>query len=527
MRAVSKSIKKNPPGSSPRLVKTLTSQLLAIGLGTMVFFTVVYTGISIMVERKSMERAILESSDRARLRILGNMPVLVWNYDLMAMQANLLAEIQAPDLWAIAVLDENDRTMVWVRRTNSGEILQGQGAPPEALALEGSPYVSRVPLALNGRELGHAMVVVSPRFRQDEYAGRLLAMVLPQLGSALVTIGGLLIAVQLLLVRRIRRMAGVLTTFAPGGYSVRMEPGRPDELGQLSEQFNVMAQTIGEHASGLEQLVQDRTDQLIESEKLAALGRVVAGFAHEVNTPLGTAVTVASYGASIHDTLSRQFLAGNLTKGEMEKYLSSITNIFKALNTNLERSARLMQRLKQLGHDQTAGERNTVSPKDLFSGLGALYATRLATQRVRLDWTCDPAIMFSFPGDSLSQILRNLIDNCLDHGFSKGKTGLIRLVAELRGDILVIEVIDNGHGVGAQFHKQVFTPFFTTVRNRGHVGLGLFTVYMTVLRLDGSLQWLSNGDGGLTMTILLPAASCNAAQSNHHELSSLRGSTES
>lgn len=245
---------------------------------------------------------------------------------------------------------------------------------------------------------------------------------------------------------------------------------------------------------------------LVESEKMASLGGLVAGVAHEINTPVGIAVSAASY---LHDrtTAARDKLEnGDLGRDAMRSYLEDAARSARLLLSNANRAAQLVQSFKQVAVDQIGDERRHFDLRQyieetLLNLQPKLSGTRLA---VRVD--CAAGIeMDSYPGP-LAQVLTNLVLNALQHAFEPDAPGNILIAANLIGpDEVELRCEDDGRGIPRALEHAIFEPFFTTRRGFGGSGLGLHLVYNIVtIRLNGSIEVLSRAGGGTIFLLRLP-----------------------
>jgi signal transduction histidine kinase/tetratricopeptide (TPR) repeat protein len=226
--------------------------------------------------------------------------------------------------------------------------------------------------------------------------------------------------------------------------------------------------------------------QLVESEKLASLGQLVAGVAHEINTPIGIAVTGASTLAEHTATLHALLENETLRKSDMKKYIESAGTISKLLLSNMERAAALIQSFKAVAVDQTSEERRTFPLRAYLENVLLNLSPLLRRTEHQVVLQCDPDITIdSYPG-ALSQVVTNLVTNALQHGFDRIDSGVISIdVVELDGQLIELRFADNGNGIAPDSLRKIFDPFFTTRRGQGGSGLGLNIIHNLV---TGSLQ---------------------------------------
>ncbi|MDC7235665.1 MAG: ATP-binding protein [Spirochaetales bacterium] len=259
----------------------------------------------------------------------------------------------------------------------------------------------------------------------------------------------------------------------------------------------------------LEKSVQDLNmmrDELVEAEKLSALGALVAGVSHELNTPLGNALMAVSTVYEHH--LAFTGISGeDLTVQDLESYKEHVGTGIEISQRNLEKAAELVRSFKQVAADQTSSKRRSFSLEDMLSEL--LLTLQPLTKRtpVSIIRKLQPGIsMNSYPG-ILGQIITNLITNAVQHGYGSGEEGLIILSSQqLEEDEVVITIQDFGKGMSKTVSKKIFEPFFTTRQGQGGTGLGLSIAFNGARQvLGGNLEVESEPGGGTLFTLRLPA----------------------
>jgi signal transduction histidine kinase len=264
----------------------------------------------------------------------------------------------------------------------------------------------------------------------------------------------------------------------------------------------------GELVRSLHHLEMTR-DHLVESETMASLGGLVAGVAHEINTPVGIAVSAASYlhdrTAAVREKLER----GTLAQADVESYLDDAAQSARLLLSNANRAAQLVQSFKQVAVDRTSDDRRRFDLRKYVEETLVSLQPKLKGTRVAVHVDCAPDIeMDSYPGP-LAQVITNLVVNSLQHGFAAETGGNIRVTARLEGDDEVILCHeDDGRGIPEDLRNRIFEPFFTTRRGFGGSGLGLHLVYNIVTaRLNGSIELRTRAGGGTLFVLRLPRVS--------------------
>jgi PAS domain S-box-containing protein len=245
---------------------------------------------------------------------------------------------------------------------------------------------------------------------------------------------------------------------------------------------------------------------LIEAEKLAALGRLVAGVAHEINTPVGISLTVASSLQRRYEAFATEIGRGDIRRSTLNEFLDVVRDASVQLVANLNRASELVQSFKQVAADRSRLERRRFEVGELTEQVLVSLRPELRKRGLTLDLVCEPGLsMNSLPGP-YGLVLSNLVLNSITHAFPDGKQGNISCRARSFGnDAIEIVLSDDGCGMSPQIRRQAFDPFFTTRRHEGATGLGLHIVHsMVVDRLEGQLALTSEPGAGTTVRLILP-----------------------
>lgn len=246
---------------------------------------------------------------------------------------------------------------------------------------------------------------------------------------------------------------------------------------------------------------------LVQAEKMASLGQLVAGVAHEINTPIGVGLTAASHLREATDKFDRLFLEQKLKRSDLEYYIGVATESADMIQANIERAAQLIQSFKKVAVDQTSGERRRFEMAALLEDVLISLRPEFKHSAIKIVSDCPPDLLAdSYPG-ALTQIFTNLIMNAQIHAFDKGQTGTvtIKIARSSKGDEAIITVSDDGKGIPPDHLPKIFDPFFTTRRGQGGSGLGLHIVYNIVTTtLRGRLTCKSKIGAGTSFTIRTP-----------------------
>jgi PAS domain S-box-containing protein len=245
---------------------------------------------------------------------------------------------------------------------------------------------------------------------------------------------------------------------------------------------------------------------LIEAEKLAALGRLVAGVAHEVNNPVGISLTVASALERKTANFTAEVERGDLRRSSLNDFLATSRDASSQLVANLNRAAELIQSFKQVAADRNYSDQRAFDLADLTEQVVMSLRPGLRKHNLVLNVECQPNLsMNSYPGP-YGQVLTNLFLNAVAHAFPDGRAGVVEIQARASGkDDVEIIFSDNGCGMSLDVRRRAFDPFFTTRRDQGGTGLGLHIVYSIVTnRLGGRLDLDTEPGRGTRIRIMLP-----------------------
>ncbi|MCP4040782.1 MAG: DUF3365 domain-containing protein [Gammaproteobacteria bacterium] len=331
----------------------------------------------------------------------------------------------------------------------------------------------------------------------------------------------------------VEELVSGMQAVAGGDYNRKLA-GFSSEFALISDEFNQMIERVDEHRlelntlnEQLEQRVERRTaqledinmelrttletlkqtqDQLVESEKLASLGSLVAGVAHEINTPVGNGLTAISI---IEDRVKkmRQHLENDaLTKSDFEKVLGAVEQAADIVHINLGRAAHLVNSFKRVAVDQSSeAARKFVLGEYIDEVLLSLHPV-LRKVHHHIHTECpDNLLINSVPG-AIAQILTNLIMNSITHAFEPGEEGQIWILITTEDENIRLNYRDNGKGIPKDVHGKVFEPFFTTARDKGGSGLGLNIAYnLVTVTLKGKIKLNSATEGGFNLDITFPA----------------------
>jgi len=269
----------------------------------------------------------------------------------------------------------------------------------------------------------------------------------------------------------------------------------------------------------LEELVSTRTQELessisnltnaqqrlIESEKMASLGSLVAGVAHEINTPVGLSLTGITHIQTLTDTMSKSFNDGTIKQSGLRKYIEDISELSESMRLSLISAAELIKSFKKVAVDQNTELKRTFYLQDYINDVLLSLGNVLKKTNIKIDNLVAVDLeVNSYPG-IISQIMTNLITNSITHAYDEGSVGLIVIDAHIIDASIQITYRDNGKGMNEHTAKHIFDPFFTTNMGQGGSGLGMSIVFNLITqKLKGTIEFNSKEGVGTDFTITLP-----------------------
>ncbi len=275
-------------------------------------------------------------------------------------------------------------------------------------------------------------------------------------------------------------------------------------LGEVEEKQAELFLLNDELEQSLDHL-KETQEQLIQSEKFAALGELVAGVAHEINTPLGIGITLATFIQDKHEHLVKSFEANTLSKNELKEYNESLDEAIEVMVNSLNRSAEIISSFKNVAGEQSVLELRSFNVRKYFDDVLQNLKPRLKKTNHVIELICDPEIeIYHYPG-VFSHILTNFIVNSLTHGFKEDTMGHIRISFEINDQTCTLIYSDNGEGISEEHLPHVFNPFYTTKKGQGSTGLGLHIIYNIVTQnLGGQIYLKTEKNRGVVFTINFP-----------------------
>ncbi len=448
-----------------------------------------------------------------------------------------------PDVLQVRILDARGKVLAEQHKNNT---------KPVTGALAHSGTTDSILQGETGDELYFAVPVLSEvsqnsPFETEEQKQTLLGSVQVVVGKGSLNrlvfslfVGNILVtlafaALLLWLIQRVTRqlmrplvdLSQLMRRAESGESNMRATPNGPQDIAEMGIAFNKMMDVLEEREFQLEQRVQRRTlkleqanqdleatlatiksmqTELHRSEKMAALGSLVAGVAHELNTPIGNCVTVASAMKDHAQSLLKEMQDGTMRRSTLERTLADSAEGADMLVRNLDRASELIGSFKRVAVDRSSNLRRhfdlSQNLSEILITLEPMYKKTPYVMQRDLATGID---MDSYPGP-LGQVITNFISNALAHGFDGRGHGTMRLSCRALGeDTVEIAFSDDGIGIPPQYQTRVFDPFFTTKLGQGGSGLGMNIVYNIVTGImGGKIELASTHETGTTFTLTLP-----------------------
>jgi signal transduction histidine kinase len=510
--------------------------------------SILAVGISVtpqQINSVNQQKENLISQSRLQAKLIGQISAAGISFEQKDAVNELLASLKvSPDIKAATILKRDEFTQeLSVFATFGPEVTVEQFntiIDQSSLSLGQDQTYIFEPISLDGSVIGYTILTVDLKDLQDQVFNSIF-LTLIAVASALAIAFYVSNIAQKALTKPIDLLTETTSRVAKDqDYGLRAEITSDDELGVLSRSFNRMLDELERYDQqrkeqedeiirlnqSLEKKVELRTDelrnanqkltesliqlqstqkQMVEQEKMASLGSLVAGVAHEINTPIGIGITAISHLEHIITELEEPFLQGKLSKSNFENALRNLKECHTLVFSNLERAAQLVKSFKMVAVDQSSEEKRLFNLKNYLNDIITSLRPEIRKTRLTLSMEIDETLFLnSYPG-AFSQIFTNLIMNSIIHGFKAGEEGNIHVQAQLKEDTLIIDYKDSGRGISEDISKKIFEPFFTTNRDTGGSGLGTHIIYNLVTQaLNGSIELDTSSTNGAHFIILIP-----------------------
>lgn len=483
------------------------------------------TGGVLLYEQQLSRRVVMEDLQRDLSRVSEVLALSlaepIWQVSPDLAEPMVKAQVDDPRFVSV-VVTENAAQQAFIEFH--------RGTPDDAMTLSETRSVLR-----DGREIAKLTVVMSAEPLMARKRVDLWNALWRSLLTLTVSLGLILVVMQRRVLRPMARLSEAADELASGQLDKPLAFGGEDEIARVGKAMERMRLALLKafddlrgHASTLEDQVAQRTVQLtesnaeltqalanlktaqrelVESEKLASLGRLVAGVAHELNTPLGNALTVVSALEDRWGKLDRMLTDNTpMRRSQLEELVKDTRRGQDILHRNVQKAADLVRDFKQVAIDQTSDTRRDFELAQVVEDVLVMVEPSFKHTPFRIVTDLQPDLrMSSYPG-ALGQVLTNLLMNTLVHAFEGEAQGEVRVSCH-RLDEATVElcVDDNGLGMDASIVRRIFDPFFTTKLGKGGSGLGMHIVHNIVTNvLGGQIEVISRPGEGTWMMMRLP-----------------------
>lgn len=530
------------------LLLSAVIQALVVGLLIWNSIRLMNHAVGTNAERVAQEYAVTLHLSLSPYATRGRLP------ELSGYLAEMLADPDDSLLRYLLVLDENDQPIIEVGKRAEplpAILKQGGGTTFKGVhtIIDGATLHARSPLLLQNNRIGSINFGLTT---EDLKHARDKVM----LQGGVISLAGLAFGVLLFYAfthgigRRLHSLMGQSAQMELGDYSKALAVDGDDEIAAFARALNTMSAALRERIAqlehselrlseakrdlkdlnvSLESRVSERSAaleranadlsaalstlqrtqvELLASEKMASLGSLVAGIAHELNTPIGNSLLASTSLRDRVEEFERHVAAGALRRSELITHLEEVRTASQLISHSLHKAAELISSFKQIAVDQTNDQRREFDLQEAVRDTIATYTPRLRRAGCEAVLDIPEGLRFdSYPG-GLYQVLNNLMNNALNHAFEAGQSGTITVHAEAAADgMVVLTFSDDGAGMADDVLRRVFDPFFTTRMGQGGTGLGMHIVYNIVNAVLGGRITVSSAPGaGTSVRMLLPRA---------------------
>lgn len=496
-----------------------------------VLIVTVVLGISGTYAQYSLGHELEVSNQRLRqgvlTRLQTSLPSALWDLDKAKVDNIVAAEMLPPELLAIRVYDTSVGLFAGKLRNENGNVVSIDGDA----SVDGVPVVADLAYRDSGAAgaalkpviVGRVVVNFSRAQIDATLAAEVRRKVIEVLLLDLILVAALALSLRIVFDPLKQLRDGLFDLATRNSDEVEeLADNRRDELGDVVRGFNAIQRRVKSIIARIREAEDEarrsaqetnealdnlrRTQEsLLQAERLASLGGLVAGVAHEINTPVGIALTSASVLMEATETVHRNVAEGNIRKSDILRYLETATESARLIMNNAYRAAHLIHSFKQIAVDQVSEVRRRFELHDYIGEVVSSLQPKLKKTHIQVAIACPADIVLdSYPG-ALAQVITNLTLNCVEHAFDADAEGRIGINVRPDGDWIEMQVLDNGKGIPAEMLDKVFDPFVTTRRGQGGTGLGLNIVFnLIVKQFGGTISVTSTVGQGASFVLRIP-----------------------
>jgi len=364
------------------------------------------------------------------------------------------------------------------------------------------------PLKEDGVTIGAIELLIDTSDSKALIRTRVQIIIVVGLGITVLLLLSLSYIIRKLLLRPLLKLRAAAVSVKQGLPYKDISLNSSQEINEVASAFNEMVIDLEGRYTELKKamdIVQHTQKQLVESEKMVALGNLVAGVSHEINTPIGIGVTAVSFMDEKSKEFQALYASGTMKRSDLEEYLRVIQDTTGMIQTNLFRASELIRSFKQVAVDSSAQAKRRFKLKAYIQEVLVSLQPNLKKTKHLVEVHGSDQIELNTDPGTISQLLTNFIMNSLIHAFNDIEEGKIEIhVLEYNGKV-TMRYSDNGRGMPPEVVSQIFEPFFTTNRSGGGTGLGMHIVYNLVVQsLGGTITCESELGQGTVFTIEIP-----------------------
>ncbi len=493
------------------------------------FITLITSAFIIYSDYKAEIKQIDSSISRIEAVYLPTLSFSLWNYDYNQLLLQLTGISNFPGVVACQVIDEKGNQLESVGVIKDHEIIEQFHFP--------LTYIDQG----ENQKLGKLVIAITKEEIYKNLISKIIVIIGSQFFKTITVSLFILSLVYHMITRHLNKMSNWARSFDIEGFDNNLlldrSPLNYDEITIVTNAINQLRNRVHQYHTEanssqaalktlndeLESRVQDRTqdlnsmisrlnetidelqttqDKLIDAEKHAALGQLVAGVAHEINTPLGLCVTTQSFIQDNISNMEQKIITGDLNQSDLIECYQTLNEGLNLLKENLGKASHLVDSFKQVAVDTHAEAIEAVNIYAQIEVAQAQLHTELMAGNYQVKVDCEPTLaIYSYP-NAICTIIQTLIQNSIDHAFSN-QAGTITIEANYSGAALEIYYKDNGCGISQEVSGKIFNPFFTTSRSKGNSGLGMHTLHNIITQiLGGSIICTPSKEGAFFQIVI-------------------------
>ena len=482
--------------SKSKNFKSISKQLLSVVFTFYFSITIIMTLIHFIVEYYHTKDDIHSELKLISSTFKPSLEQSLWNLDTLQIESIVDGAIKLPTVLGIDIYNKNTKEIIYSKYKKT---FQTKGA---------DIFFYEIDLYYNFHNKKEYIGTIKYYSNSDVVLDRV------ELGFLIIFINSLLksLLLTILFIWAFKKyLTKPLEDFTSNIYKIdldKLNKHKPividktqnNELTFLGNAFNEMIQKLDQQLKNLHETQQ----HLVESEKMVALGNMVAGVAHEINTPIGMALTGITHLEDKTKHIQKLYNDENMSEEDFKNYLDDNIEINRSIQINLTKSAALIKSFKMVAVDQSSSEVRDINLGEYINEILLSLHNKIKATKIKVNVECDD-IVVNINAGAISQIITNLIMNSLIHGFKQDEEGTIFIGATLSNNILNLVYKDNGIGLSKEVKKKLFEPFFTTKRSQGGSGLGTSIIYNLVTSgLHGKISVQSELNKGVEFNITIP-----------------------